>query len=93
MPRLICWKGSKLTKPITCLSVLYECIICHYWYFIEKGFEFKPEVHNSCHDLMQKATSFDHVAVVYVKENEYRVHSWYMSKDDVINLRSNADLS
>ena len=42
---------------------------------------------------MQKATSFDHVAVVYVKENEYRVHSWYMSKNDVINLRSNADLS
>ena len=42
---------------------------------------------------MQKATSFDHVAVVYVKGNEYRVHSWYMSKDDVINLRSNVDLS
>ena len=83
MLRLICWKGSKLTKPITCLSVLYECIICHYWYF----------VFNSCHDLMQKATSFDHVAVVYVKGNEYRVHSWYMSKDDVINLRSNVDLS
>ena len=42
---------------------------------------------------MQKATSFDHIAVVYVKGNEYGVHSWYMSKDDVINLRSNADLS
>ena len=23
---------------------------------------------------------------VYIKENAYRIHSWYMSKDDAINI-------
>ena len=32
-----------------------ECIICHYWYFLDIDFTFQPEVCNGCHDLMQKA--------------------------------------
>ena len=27
-----------------------ECHICHYWYFIDKGFKFQPNVCNGCHD-------------------------------------------
>ena len=34
---------------------LLECIICHYWHFININFKFQEEVCNSCHDLMQKA--------------------------------------
>ena len=30
--------------------------------------------------------SFNNVAIVYVKENAYRIHFWYMSKDDAINI-------
>ena len=37
---------------------------------------------NGCHYLMQIAMSFNNVAVVYVKGNSYRIHFWYMSKDD-----------
>ena len=29
-----------------------ECNIFHYWYFLSKGFKFKPNVCNSCHDLL-----------------------------------------
>ena len=28
-----------------------ECDICHYWYFLNKGFNFQPHVCNGCHDL------------------------------------------
>ena len=35
---------------------------------------------------MQKAMSFNNIAIVYVKGNAYRIHFWYMSKDDVINI-------
>ena len=35
---------------------------------------------------MQKATSFNNVAIVYVKGSAYRIHFWYMSKDDAINI-------
>ena len=35
---------------------------------------------------MQKATNFDVVAIVSVKGSDYRIHFWYMSKDDAINI-------
>ena len=30
--------------------------------------------------------SFNNIATVYVKGNAYRIHFWYMSKDDAINI-------
>ena len=47
---------------------------------------------NDCHDLMQKAMSFNDVAIVYVKGSAYRIHFWYMSKDDAISLIDNSNL-
>ena len=32
--------------------------ICHYWYFLEKGFEYEPYLCNGCRDLMQKVMNF-----------------------------------
>ena len=46
-----------------------------------------------CHDLMQKAMSFNNVAIVYVKGSAYRIHFWYMSKDDAINIMNGSDLT
>ena len=47
---------------------------------------------NGCHDLMQKAISFNDVATVYVKGFSYRTHFWYMSKDDAISIMNNSNL-
>ena len=41
-----------------------ECDICHYWYFKDICFKYEPYFCNGCHDLMQKAMSFDDVAIV-----------------------------
>ena len=41
---------------------------------------------------MQKAVSFNNVAIVYVKGSAYRIHFWYMSKDDAINIMNNSSL-
>ena len=30
--------------------------------------------------------SFNNVAIVYIKGNDYRIHFWYISKDDAINI-------
>ena len=66
----------------TSLSKEYD--ICHYWYFKNIGFKYEPILCNDCHDLMQKAMSFNNVAIVYVKGNAYRIHFWYISKDAAI---------
>ena len=51
-----------------------ECDICHYCYFKDIGFKYETYLCNGCHDLMQKAMSFNNVAIVYVKESAYRIH-------------------
>ena len=30
--------------------------------------------------------NFNDVAIVSIKGNDYRIHFWYMSKDDAINI-------
>ena len=37
-------------------------------------------------DLMQKSMSFNDVAIIYVKGSAYRIHFWYMSKDDAVTI-------
>ena len=41
---------------------------------------------------MQKAMSFNDAAIIYVKGSAYRIHFWYMSKNDAINIMSNSNL-
>ena len=73
-------------------SASKECDICHYWYFKDIGFKYEPYLCNSCHDLMQKAMSFNDFAIVYVKGSAYRIHIWYMTKDDAISIMKNSNL-
>ena len=42
---------------------------------------------------MQKAINFNNAVIVSVKVSEYRIHSWYMSKNDAINIRKNSHLN
>ena len=69
-----------------------ECKIFHYWYFKDIGFKYEPHLCNGCLGLMQKAVSFNDVAIIYVKESTYRIHFWYMSKNDAINIMNNSNL-
>ena len=73
-------------------SASKERDICHYWYFKDIGFKYEQYLCNDCHDLMQKAMSFNNVAIVYVKGSAYRIHFWYMSKDDAINIMNGSNL-
>ena len=69
-----------------------ECDICHYWYFLDKNFNYESYLCNGCHDLMQKAMNFNDVAIVSIKGNDYRIHFWYISKDNAINIMKNSNL-
>ena len=67
--------------------------ICHYWYFFDKNFNYEPYLCNGCLDLMQKAMNFNDVAIVSIKGDDYRIHFWYMSKDDAISIMNNSSLN
>ena len=65
----------------------------HYWYFKDIDFKHKPYFCNGCHDLVQKAINFNDVAIVSVKEGDYRINFWYISKNDAINKMKNSNLN
>ena len=71
---------------------LKECKICYYWYLKDIGFKYEPYLCNGCDSLMQKFVSFNDVAIVYVKRNVYRIHFWYMNKDDATSIMNNSNL-
>ena len=41
---------------------------------------------------MQKAISFNNVAIIYVKGSAYRINFWHMSKNDAINIMNGSNL-
>ena len=47
-----------------------ECDICHYSYFLDKSFNYEPDLCNDCHNLMQKAMNFNDFAIVSIKGND-----------------------
>ena len=48
---------------------------------------------SGCHDLMQKAINFNDATAVFIKGNDYRIHFWYMSKDDEISIMHSSNLN
>ena len=84
-------KGININK--TNASKECDSDTCHYWYFLDKDFKCKPYVCNRCHDLIQKTMNFNDIAIVSVKETGYRIHCWYMSINDAIEIMKNYDLN
>ena len=50
-------------------NLLKECELSCYWYFKDIGFKNEKYLCDGCHDLMQKAMSFNNIAITYVKVN------------------------
>ena len=60
-------------------------MICCYW-FLNHGFEFQDSVCNGCHDLRMLSVNIRDIAIITVKNVDYRwiIHS--ISKSEVIYL-------
>ena len=41
---------------------------------------------------MQEAVNFNDVAIVSIKGSDYRIHFWYMTKNDAIRIMNNSNL-
>ena len=67
-----------------------ECWMCHFWYFIDKNFNYEKHLCNGCHEMSVKAVSMQNLAIVYVGANAYRINFAFMSKAGTINLMKNA---
>ena len=52
-------------------SASKECIICHYWYFLDKEYKFQPYVCDGCHDASIMSTKSKHIATLNICSVDY----------------------
>ena len=74
-------------------SASKECDICHYWYFLNKGFKFQTYVSNSCHDLLMMSMNFCYIAILKIKNANYCFIISGISKSEAKKLLQNIDLT
>ena len=66
-------------------------MICHYWFFND-GFEFQDSKWNGCHDLTMLSVNISDIAIITVKNVDYRCIIHNISKSEAINLLKNSVL-
>ena len=69
-----------------------ECMLCHYWFFKDKGFKFQPYACNRCHDLSMMVYDVDNFMILNIKGVDYRCFVCSMSKYRAIKLLNNSQL-
>ena len=69
-----------------------ECMLCHYWCFLDKNFNYGPYLCNGCYNITQKCIDFKNITIVYVKKSAYRIYLKYMSKCKAKSLINNSNL-
>ena len=76
-----------LKEFILIKQVHQKCDICHYWYFLNKGFKFQIYVCCRCHDLLMMPVNliFD-IAILEIKNADYCCIVTGISKSEGINL-------
>ena len=75
-----------------------ECMLCHYWYVLNKNFNYEPYLCDGCYNMLQKSVDTKNIDIFYVKWSAYRIHFQYMSKHKrkrkrkAIRLMTNSNL-
>ena len=69
-----------------------ECMLCHYWYFLDSNFSYGPYLCDGSYNIMQKSKNFKNIAIVHVKKSAYRIYFPYMSKREANILMTNSNL-
>ena len=73
-----------------CKETSRECILCKFYYFLDKNFNYGPYLCNGCYDMSLKATGVQNLAFINHNGNLYRVNFASISKKDAFNLIKNA---
>ena len=87
--RIDVFEGTEVNKR----SASKECDVCHYRYFLNYSFKFKPNVCNRCYDLVMMSMNLSNIAILDIKGSDYCCIVGLISKNKAINVMQNADLT
>ena len=63
-----------------------ECDVCHYCFFLDKGFKFQTYVCSGCHDLLIISTNLDDIAILNIHGADYCCIISEINKSKAVNL-------
>ena len=69
-----------------------ECMLCHYWYFLDKNFSYGPYLCDGCYNMTQKCNKLKNIAIVHIKESVYGICFLFMSKREERKLMANSNV-
>ena len=50
-----------------------ECMLCYYWYLLNRNVTYGPYLCDGYYNIMQKFIDFKNIAIVYVKKSSYKI--------------------
>ena len=65
-----------------------ECMLCHYWYNLDKDFTYGPYLCDGCCNIMQKSIDLKNI-----KKSAYRIYFLDMTKREAKKLMANSNLT
>ena len=87
--RIDVYEGTYINKK----SASKEYDICHYWYFLDKWFQFQSQVCNGCHDVLMMFVNLSDIAILNINGVDYCCIITGISKSEAVNLLQKADLN
>ena len=75
------------------ISQSKECNICHYWYFLDKGFKFQPDVCDRCHDVLMMSMNLSYIGILNIHSADCRCIIRGIMKSEAIKEMQNINLS
>ena len=89
---MIQYEKNNISEEIdtTKTSVSKECMLCHYWYFKDVGFE--AHVCNKCHNVLMTAYELKNIATLNVKGVDQKCILWGVSKNKALNTLNSSVL-
>ena len=70
-----------------------EYDICHFWYFLDKGFTYQPGVCNGCYDLILMFMNLSDLAFLNFNSGNYCCIINRTNNNEAINLLQNVDMT
>ena len=69
-----------------------ECTLCHYWYFLDKIFSYRPYLCDGCYNVTQKCNELKNIAIICIKKSVYIICFLFMSKREAKIIMANSNV-
>ena len=74
------------------IANMLKSTLCHYWYFLDKNFSYRPYLCDGYHNMTQKCNKLKNVAIIHIKKTLYRICFLFMSKCEARKLMANSNI-